>query len=95
MAKKPGAEPNEPNDELSDWQKREMESFERNVIGKAEAAELLGVTEDHVDELCRRGKIMCKRTGPHSWAIYRPSIKKYLRTKSAKGKPPSRAPKVE
>ena len=79
-------------DILSDEQ---MRDFQANVIGTQEAAELLGVTQDHLESLIRRAKIVGKRLGSKYWAVYRPSLLRYLKNKSAKGKPPSNKPKLE
>jgi len=73
---------------------KKQDDFDQNVIGTEEAADLLGVTKDHTEELCKRGKLRCRRIGPHCWAIYRPSLLEYLKTKSARGKPPSKQRKI-
>lgn len=66
----------------------------KDTVGTEDAAQLLGVTQDHIDELCKRGKIKCKRIGSHSWAVYYPGLEQYLKSKSTRGKSPSRKPKI-
>lgn len=39
-----------------------------NIIGTVEAAEILGLSSDHVKLLCRQGKIKAKRIGK-TWII--------------------------
>lgn len=79
----------------SEWYKEQMKDFERNVIGTQEAADLLGVTQRHIELLIRRGRIQAKRIGPHAWAVYRPSLRPYQKSKAPQGKPPSNKPKLK
>jgi excisionase family DNA binding protein len=47
-----------------------------NIIGTAEAAEILGLSPDHVKLLCRQGKIKSKRIGK-TWVIDKTSLIDY------------------
>ncbi len=53
------------------------------------AAELLGVSSNHVRLLLGRGKLMGTKLG-HEWIVYVPSVAKYQEAKSPQGRPPSR-----
>lgn len=44
-----------------------------NIIGTTEAAEILGLSPDHVKKLCRDGKIKAKRIGK-TWVIDKTSL---------------------
>lgn len=59
-----------------------------------QAAEMLGVVTEHVNHLLLARKIAGKKFG-RSWMVYKPSIEKYLETKSSSGRPPSRSPQPE
>ena len=59
-----------------------------------QAADLMGVVGDHVYRLIEAGKIKSIRLG-HEWLIYVPSIEKYNKTKSKRGRPRSGTPQLE
>jgi excisionase family DNA binding protein len=44
-----------------------------NIIGTAEASEILGLSQDHIKLLCRQGKIKAKRIGK-TWIIDKTSL---------------------
>lgn len=51
------------------------DSFPLNqTIGTSEAADILGLSQDHVKLLCRQGKIKSKRIGK-TWIIDKNSLK--------------------
>jgi excisionase family DNA binding protein len=60
----------------------------REYVTARQAARLLGVVTDHVYRLIDGGRIIGIRLG-HEWLIYVPSVHQYLKTKSARGRPPS------
>ncbi len=59
-----------------------------------EAAEMLGVATEHINHLLLRGKLRGIKPGGRDWLVFTPSIEKYNETKSAKGRPRSRKPKL-
>lgn len=52
-----------------------------------QAADLMGVAQDHVNHLLLVGKLRGVKPGGWNWLVYLPSIEKYLETKSARGRP--------
>ena len=59
-----------------------------------QAAELLGVAQDHVNHLLITGRLRGIKPGGWHWLVFKPSITSYFKTKSSKGKPSSKAPKI-
>ncbi len=62
-------------------------------VTSKQAAEMMGVVTDHVYRLIEGEKLKTIRLG-HEWLIYVPSIEKYRRTKSKRGRPPSGSPSL-
>jgi excisionase family DNA binding protein len=58
-----------------------------------QAAELLGVTQDHITRLLTGEKIRGIKLG-HDWLVFAPSMGKYAETKSKRGRPPCASPKL-
>ncbi len=65
-----------------------------NYVTTSRAADMLGVGQNQIRGLLARDKISGIKLG-HDWIVYVPSLEKYLHTKSTKGRPPSRAPKLQ
>ncbi len=59
-----------------------------------QAAELLGVLPSSVNHLIYNHKIQGIKIG-RDWLVFRPSLESYLETKSTKGRPPSKSPKLK
>lgn len=59
-----------------------------------QAAEMLGTDDSNIRHLMIAGELLGHKLG-HYWLVYVPSLKKYFRTKSPKGRPPSRVPKIQ
>lgn len=58
------------------------------------AAEMLGVTQDHITRLLTGEKIKGIKLG-HESLVYVPSLEKYRGTKSKRGRPPSGTPQLQ
>lgn len=58
------------------------------------AADLLGVSSNHIRLLLGRKKLRGMKLG-HEWLVFRPSVERYQETKSPKGRPPSKLPQSE
>lgn len=58
-----------------------------------QAAEMLGVAAEHINHLIYSGRVRAMKMG-RDWLVFRPSVEQYYRTKSPKGKPTSRPPKL-
>ncbi len=67
-----------------------MEEMLRNLCTTQQAAETLGVTQQHIRHLIDDGRIAAVHLGHRYWVVYRPSITKYKKRKSPRGRPPSR-----
>ncbi len=67
-----------------------MADYWADVIGTAEAADLLGVTPRRVKALCAAGLLDCKRIGA-TWAVSRASVA----ARAAAGSKPGRPRKTE
>ncbi len=65
-----------------------------NYVTTARAAQMLGVLPTSVNHLIYDGRLEGKKLG-RDWLIFVPSIGKYLKTKSSKGKPPSGVPQLQ
>ncbi len=63
-----------------------------NYVTTRQAADILGVTQQHVALLIGRGKLQGTKLD-YAWLVFRPSIEQYQKTKSAKGRPRSNPPK--
>ncbi|MBM3129235.1 MAG: helix-turn-helix domain-containing protein [Chloroflexi bacterium] len=59
-----------------------------------QAAEMLGVGQEHVRKLLGRSKVKGIHIG-RDWLVFVPSLEKYVGTKSSKGRPPSGTPHIE
>lgn len=59
-----------------------------------EAAELLGVKQRRVQAMLKAKRIDGKRVA-RDWLVYVPSLEKYIATKSKRGRPPSKPPKIK
>lgn len=69
----------------------EMSKDLTQYVTTKQAAEMLGVTQNHVSLLIDRRKIRGTKIG-FSWLVYVPSVQKYLETKAPSGRPTSKAP---
>jgi excisionase family DNA binding protein len=59
-----------------------------------QAAEMLGVGQEHVRKLPSRDKMKGMHIG-RDWVVFIPAIEKYVGTKSPKGRPPSGKPQIQ
>ena len=59
-----------------------------------QAAEMLGVETDHINHLLIAKKLRGVKLG-YSWLVFVPSVEKYAETKSNRGRPRSRTPKLQ
>ena len=82
-----------PKNEEDDPMTKDLTKYADQYVTTAQAAEMLGVVTDHVNRLLIGKKIRGVKLG-YSWVVYIPSIEKYRRTKSKRGRPPSRSPKI-
>ncbi len=60
-----------------------------------QAAEMMGVAQDHINRLLLEGKLRGIKPGGWNWLVYLPSIEKYDKNKSTKGRPRSHEPQLE
>lgn len=65
-----------------------------DYITTKRAAVILGVQQEHIRKLLGSGKVKGIKLG-HDWMVYAPSLEKYFETKSPKGRPASREPKLQ
>ncbi len=65
----------------------------REYITTRQAADLLGLIVTSVNHLLYDGRLQGIKIG-RDWFIYRPSIGNYLKTRSPKGRPSSKRPKL-
>ncbi len=65
-----------------------------NYVTTARAAEILGVSSNHIRLLLGREKLKGVRLG-HEWLVFVPSIEKYVKSKSTKGRPASSTPQLQ
>jgi len=70
-----------------------MKNLDKYVTTK-KAAEMLGVKQRRVQALLKDKKIDGKRLG-HDWIVFSPSLEKYLKTKSKRGRPASGTPTLQ
>lgn len=73
---------------------QEMSKDLTKYVTTKQAAEMLGVGQEHVRKLLSRGKVKGMHIG-RDWVVFIPSIEKYVGTKSPKGRPPSGTPQIE
>ncbi len=71
----------------------ELGSDLNQFVTTTEAAELLGVLRTSVNHLIYDGRIQGKKFG-RDWLVFRPSIQTYVENKSSKGRPSTKAPKL-
>ncbi len=71
-----------------------MEVMLEDLCTTSQAAEILGVTQDHVLNLIYSKKIPAVQLD-NTWIVHKPSLQDYLKNKSRRGKPPSGKPKLE
>lgn len=62
-------------------------------VATKQAADMLGVDHQHVAHLLKAGKLKGIKLG-HDWLVFLPSVHTYAKTKSPKGRPASRRPKL-
>ncbi len=55
-----------------------------------QAAEMLGVAQDHINHLLLSGKLRGIKPGGWGWLVYKPSIEQYEKSRSPQGRPRSR-----
>lgn len=72
----------------------EMSKDLTKYVTTRQAAELLGVETDHINHLLVAQKITGVKMG-YSWLVFIPSIESYQKTKSKRGRPPSRTPQIQ
>lgn len=53
-----------------------------------QAAQMMGIGQEHIRQLLGRGKLRGIRLG-HDWLVFSPSIETYLENRSPKGRPSS------
>ena len=68
-------------------EQREMEKMLKDLCSASEAAEILGVDESRVRRLARDGRIAARKIDT-IWIVHKPSLNKYLKSKSKRGRPP-------
>ena len=66
-----------------------------NHVTTRQAAELMGVDQDHVTYLLKTEKRIEGIKLGRDWLVYAPSVQQYIDTKSPKGRPPSHKPKIQ
>jgi hypothetical protein len=66
-----------------------MEKMFRDLCTTAEAAEILGVKDRQIRVLISTKKISAVCLKNLGWVVYKPSLAKYSKTKSSRGRPPS------
>lgn len=66
-----------------------MEKMLRDLCTTAEAAEILGVKDRQIRVLISTNKISAVYLKNLGWVVYKPSLGKYSKTKSHRGRPPS------
>lgn len=74
-------------------QSKPMSGDLAQYVTTKQAADMLGVIPTQINRLLLDGKLKGFKPG-HDWLVYKPSVEEYFRTKSAKGKPPSKKPKL-
>jgi excisionase family DNA binding protein len=79
-----------PKNEGDDPMSRDLTKY----VTTRQAAEMLGVKQDHIRKLLGLGKVRGIKLG-HDWIIFVPSIEKYVGTKSARGRPSSGTPQIQ
>ena len=72
----------------------EMTNHLAQFVTTKEAAEMLGVAQDHIRKLLGTSKMEGKKLG-HDWIVYAPSLAKYLVNKSKRGRPTSGTPTIQ
>jgi excisionase family DNA binding protein len=72
----------------------EMSKDLSKYVTTSQAAEMLGVANDHVNRLLIAKKIQGQKLG-HYWLVFVPSLAKYLTTKSKRGRPTSGEPTIQ
>jgi excisionase family DNA binding protein len=70
-----------------------MEKMLENLLTAQEAAELLGTNDSRIRQLIRDKRISAVKKGKE-WIVYKPSLAKYVKTKSRKGRPSSNKPSL-
>lgn len=68
----------------------EMSKDLTQYVTTKQAAEMLGVDPDHINHLLAKNKIRGIKPGGWSWLVYVPSIERYNKLRSPKGRPRSR-----
>ncbi len=63
-------------------------------ISTKEAGEVMGIHYSQVTRLLNEGRLQGMKIG-HDWLVFKPSINKYLETKSPRGRPPEGTPKPQ
>ena len=72
----------------------EMTKDLTKYVTTADAAEILGVKQDHIRKLLGKNKVTGKKLG-HDWLVFTPSLEKYLANKSNRGRPSSGSPTIQ
>ena len=65
-----------------------------NYVTTKQAAEMLGVGQNQIRSLLAKQKVQGIKLG-HDWIVFSPSVEKYLRTKSSRGRPSSKEPVLQ
>lgn len=73
---------------------KDLTKYADQYVTTRQAAEMLGVVTEHVNRLLIDRKIKGAKLG-HSWLVFKPSIAKYLKTKSRAGRPTSAIPTLK
>ncbi len=73
---------------------KQLENLLSDYITSKQAADILGVTRNHIDLLLARGKIKGVRIGI-LWMVHLPSLENYSKIKSPRGRPPKNKPKFQ
>ncbi len=76
-----------PKDE-DDPTSRDYAKYADQYVTTKQAAEMFGVVTDHVNRLLIDRKLRGGKLG-YSWLVYIPSVEKYRKGKSRRGRPPS------
>ena len=73
---------------------KDLAKYAKQYVTTKQAAEMLGVVTEHVNRLLIEKKIRGVKLG-YSWLVFLPSLEKYRETKSKRGRPGSKTPKMQ
>lgn len=65
-----------------------MKDMLKNLLTADEAAQMMGTNDSRVRQLIAEGRLVAVKKGKE-WIIAKPSVERYLTTKSRRGRPPS------